>query len=226
MAHQNPFRDSGKSFHEILEEYLHSKLPADVKLGQPLALAIHEFKIEIRGLAPAVWRRVQVPNELTLHQLHQVIQCVFGWSGFHLHCFKIQKASYGMPDPSMPEVFDEEERRICDFAARKGTKWHYEYDFGDSWGHVLTLEKVLPWQDNFDPVCLKGTRACPPEDSGGPPGYWRKLQIMRDPTHKEHEEVCDWMGRDWDPERFDLNSINLRLKQQFTRLRQSRRKKS
>jgi len=167
-----------------------------------------------------------VPNDLSLQKLHWVIQCLFGWDESHLHRFEIQKTAYGVPDPDSYEVLDEEERRICDFAVRKGTKWFYEYDFGDCWGHVIALEKVLPWQDNFVPVCLEGARACPPEDSGGPPGYWWKLQIMQDPTHKEHEEVCDWMGRDWDPERFDLSSVNLRLKQQFTRLRPSRRKKS
>jgi hypothetical protein len=35
---------------------------------------------------------------------------------------------------------------------------------------------------------------------------------LRDPKHPEHNEVIDWMGEDFDPEAFDLQDINSRLK--------------
>jgi hypothetical protein len=49
----------------------------------------------------------------------------------------------------------------------------YEYDFGDGWIHRLTLEDihVQPLKLARLPRCLAGKRACPPEDSGGVPGY-------------------------------------------------------
>jgi hypothetical protein len=34
-----------------------------------------------------VWRRVHVPSAATLGVLHQVVQAVMGWEGYHLHAF-------------------------------------------------------------------------------------------------------------------------------------------
>jgi Plasmid pRiA4b ORF-3-like protein len=41
---------------------------------------IFEFKIELREVRPAVLRRVQVPAEITLAGLHQVVQVAMGWT--------------------------------------------------------------------------------------------------------------------------------------------------
>jgi dihydropteroate synthase len=44
----------------------------------------------------------------------------------------------------------------------------YTYDFGDNWEHKIQLEKILPREKNINyPICIKGKRACPPEDCGG-----------------------------------------------------------
>ncbi|MFV9630776.1 MAG: plasmid pRiA4b ORF-3 family protein [Methanosarcinales archaeon] len=65
--------------------------------------------------------------------------------------------------------------------------------------------------DKHYPVCLKGKRACPPEDSGGAYGYDEILEILKNPQHPEHEEMMDWVDYDFDPEYFDLDEINQRL---------------
>ena len=220
----NPFLRHGRSFEKALAEYLKPPKPVDVRLHELLPPAIYQFKIQIRTLAPAVWRRVQVPNDLTLHQLHRVIQILFGWWDYHLHHFEIQGTRYGIPDPEMRDIINDRRRRLRDFTARAGTKWRYEYDYGDSWFHVLTLERILPPREGFVPECLKGVRAGPKEDSGGPWGYVEKLRIMRDPTHPEHTDICDWMGRDLDPERFDLNLTNVALQREFARHQRKRKK--
>lgn len=85
----------------------------------------------------------------------------------------------------------------------------YEYDFGDSWEHEMLLEKILPAEpDVFYPRCLKGKRACPPEDCGGIWGYAELLEELRDEAHSEHETYLEWLGDDLDPEAFDLDEIN------------------
>ena len=72
---------------------------------------------------------------------------------------------------------------------REGQRLSYEYDFGDSWDHTLLVEKILPSQESVRyPVCLKGKRACPPEDEGGVWGYENFLEAIRNPDHDEHEE--------------------------------------
>ena len=85
----------------------------------------------------------------------------------------------------------------------------YEYDFGDSWEHKILLEKILPYDSKIVlPVCLKGKRACPPEDCGGIWGYEELLVTISDSKHPDHEDMLEWLGGNFDPEEFDLEEIN------------------
>lgn len=58
-----------------------------------------QLKIELAGIKPLIWRRVIVPEAITLAKLHQVIQAVMGWTDSHLHEFEIAGEQYGIPDP-------------------------------------------------------------------------------------------------------------------------------
>jgi hypothetical protein len=88
-------------------------------------------------------------------------------------------------------------------------KFSYTYDFGDNWEHVVLVEKVLDPEPGLHyPRCLAGKRACPPEDCGGPWGYADFLAAIQDPRHKQHEEMTDWIGGEFDPEAFDLDDVN------------------
>jgi hypothetical protein len=40
-------------------------------------------------------------------------------------------------------------------------------------------------------VSLDGENACPPEDFGGIWGYYELLQVLKNPKHKEHQEMLD-----------------------------------
>lgn len=51
----------------------------------------------------------------------------------------------------------------------------------------------------------------PPEDCGGIPGFYNLLEAIRNPEHEEHEELSEWLGRDFDPNAFSLNAVNRRL---------------
>lgn len=41
---------------------------------------------------------------------------------------------------------------------------------------------------------LAAAGACPPEDSGGAPGFDDLLAALADPAHARHAEVAEWMG--------------------------------
>lgn len=62
------------------------------------------------------------------------------------------------------------------------------------------------------PVCLEGAMACPPEDCGGIGGYYKYLAAIKNPKHPEHKEILEWMGKKFDPEKFELEKINKALK--------------
>ena len=59
---------------------------------------------------------------------------------------------------------------IGDLLKYKGDQVIYEYDFGDSWIHTLTLEAIHNSANTSTqvPSCIAGQMACPREDSGGP----------------------------------------------------------
>jgi hypothetical protein len=179
---------------------------------------VYRLKVTLKGSKPPIWRRLEVPGNITLAKLHRILQVAMGWTNSHLHSFKIGKTYYQEPNPDFAPMFstanekNDKRFKLEQVAVREKMKFLYEYDFGDSWEHEILVEKILPMtENNRHPVCLKGARACPPEDIGGLWGYYDFLEIMQDPEHPEHEDMMAWVGGEFDPDEFDLEGINKRL---------------
>lgn len=185
-----------------------SKKPAQV---------IYQLKIVLNGSKPPIWRRVTVPGTILLSQLHDVVQVAMGWTDSHLHRFEIGPSRYtGVypgGDPFDNGELDDAEYRLCDLVKKATMKFAYEYDFGDSWDHQITVEKIT---DAAAPLghaeCLSGKKGCPPEDCGGLWGYYQLLNTLADPQAKEHKMMMEWTGGPIDPDEFDLAAVNSRLK--------------
>jgi hypothetical protein len=175
---------------------------------------VHQLKISLQNSKPPIWRRVQVPSNITLGELHHVIQQAMGWYDCHLHQFTVGGIDYGEPAPEWEfEVENENRVRLEQVAPEPKNKLSYQYDFGDDWQHQILVEKVLPAEPDVTyPICLKGKRACPPEDCGGVWGYDDFLQAIQDPNHPEHETMLEWIGGDFDPEAFSVDEVNQRLR--------------
>ncbi len=175
--------------------------------------SIHQLKVTLKGIRPPIWRRIQVPSDVTLAKLHGILQVTLGWHHSHLHQFRVGETTYG--DRSVLEDVDirsERTARLNHVAASKQSKLWYDYDFGDGWEHEIVVEAVLPPAPGVGYlVCLTGRRACPPEDCGGIWGYADMLEIIRTPAHDEHASMMEWLGGPFDPEAFDLVGVNRRL---------------
>ncbi|KXA90697.1 hypothetical protein AKJ39_03535 [candidate division MSBL1 archaeon SCGC-AAA259J03] len=176
---------------------------------------VYQFKITLKGIRPPVWRRIQVPENYSFWDLHVAIQDVMGWLDYHLHEFELIDPSSGMerriglPHEEFPRVLAGWEQAIAEYFTEEGQTVDYVYDFGDNWEHKVELEKILPREENVDyPRCIKGKRACPPEDCGGVWGYEEFLKIIDDPDHEDHEEMLEWVGGEFDPDRFNLEDIS------------------
>ena len=175
---------------------------------------VYQLKISLKGGKPPIWRRVQVVADTTLFELHKIIQITMGWWDSHLHQFIIHGKYFGIPHPDYyMEVTNETNIRLLDVINAEKEKFIYEYDFGDSWEHVILIEKILSNDPKIKyPVCIKGKRACPPEDCGGIWGYYNFLEIIQNPDHPEYDEMSEWWDAgEFDPEAFDLDQINMRL---------------
>ncbi|MBL8699438.1 MAG: plasmid pRiA4b ORF-3 family protein [Alphaproteobacteria bacterium] len=176
---------------------------------EPTALRL---TITIADIEPAIWRRVVVPRALNFAQLHEVIQAAFDWTDSHLHHFIVGGLVIGAPE------FDEDgfneyttleatEIKLTDLLIRYDEKLRirYEYDFGDSWRHEIEIEELAPADTPAGPlpICIAGARHRPPEDVGGPNGYFEFLEAWHDKTHVDHKALRRWVGRAFDPEKFD-----------------------
>lgn len=177
---------------------------------------VYQFKITLRGGKPPIWRRIQVPKTYTFGDLHVAIQDAMGWGDCHLHEFEMVRPSSGLevnigsPDEDFSrEVLPEWKHKIADYFSMENRSADYLYDFGDSWEHKIELEKILPREKDVNyPICIKGKRACPPEDCGGIWGYMDFLEIITDPDHEEYQEMLEWVGGEFDPEHFDVKEVH------------------
>jgi hypothetical protein len=175
-----------------------------------------QLKISLKYMRPPIWRRVQVPKDITLAELHDVIQVTFGWMGYHLHQFEVDDTVYG--DPSMLDdgfgdrTHNEARLRLGQLVNRGITRFFYTYDFGDNWLHEIKVEKVLPAAPGVDyPVLTGGKRRAPPEDCGGVPGFAMFLEAINDESHPEHAEMREWHGESFDPDDMEREIVEARL---------------
>ncbi len=175
---------------------------------------LYQLKITLRGSKPPIWRRLQVRGNTPLATLHAIFQIVMGWTNSHLHQFIIHGVEYGIRDPEYDMDLEDETRvRLEELISAEKEKFIYEYDFGDSWKHEILVEKIVPIEAGVQlPICLQGKRACPPEDCGGIWGYAEFLEAIEDVNHPEHDDMLEWIGGEFDPEEFDVDSINTDLK--------------
>lgn len=176
---------------------------------------MYKLKISLLHIEPEIWRRVVVPRHIHLGQLHDVIQCVMGWTDTHLHEFSQGNRHFGVPDFDFDEpsrLTKESNTKLHKLLSAPGDRLDYVYDMGDYWEHAIVLEQILP-TDTDKPItsCLGGERGCPPEDVGGPWSYAEFLEALGDPNHEEHDHWVDWAGEYFHAEEFDLSGTNNRL---------------
>jgi hypothetical protein len=194
-----------------------TQTPSD---NPPLAYVL---RVNIADSRPKIWRKLRVPENCTLGDLHKILQVAFGWENSHMHSFTVNSIQYGMPLEDMGfddefDIVDEDTVCLSQLDLQPKQKFTYLYDFGDSWQHEITVSKIVPIgaedKESMGPCCLDGERAGPLEDSGGIWGYEEMLEVLKDPGHKDYEDIHEWAG-DFDSEYVGLEDINKRLKQIF-----------
>ena len=177
----------------------------------------YQLRIALRRTKPPIWRRVLVPPSMYLDTLHHLIQVVMGWEDRHLHMFRKGDRRYSKPGPwdndwresATSRHLDERKHRIGQLLKREKDWMTYMYDFGDSWEHKITLQKILPYDRTVRlPACTGGRRRCPPEDCGGVWGYYEMLEVLKDPNARDHEHMKEWIGEDFDPGEFSVQAVD------------------
>jgi len=121
---------------------------------------ILQLKVWLMNISPMVWRRLLVPVDCTLRELHGLLQVAMGWQGFHLYQFRLHAVRYGCSALSTRSSGVP----LSVLGLRKGTRFCYEYDLNLPWAHEIRVG---------------GSGACPPEDCGGPARFMdRRLDVL------------------------------------------------
>jgi hypothetical protein len=176
----------------------------------------YQLKVVLKDIRPMVWRRVHVPVDIHLDDLHLVLQAAFSWTNSHLHSFnfddQVYSTSYEPGDLTELNMLDDRGIPLSSLVNTPGQTFSYTYDFGDDWHHIVTLEKQLTG-DSFRkyPLCSEGMRAAPPEDCGGPPGFAQLRRIMKNPAHPEYQSYYEWIGYPYFPDLCDIACFDRRL---------------
>lgn len=168
------------------------------------------LKVQLCDISPAIWRSFTVSADITLGDLHTLLQVIMGWTNSHLHGFRDEENCYGPFDEELEDQVDENNVLLSDVFRKKESSLVYYYDFGDGWEHQITCEEVLLKTPETE--VIDGKRACPPDDCGGVPGYYRILEAFADSNDDEHDDLMDWLSDDYDPKFFDAEQINRALK--------------
>ena len=178
-------------------------------------------RVDLMYAKPPIWRRLVLPGDLVLDELHDVLQVAMGWQDGHLHKFGVgadrRTRAYFVTRFDLSEGDDglvEDGVRLDQVVSGKGDRLFYDYDFGDGWEHVLVVEDVFDDPPPV-PVCLTGKMACPPEDCGGLGGYEELAAWVRGgddpratPMGLGAQEMRDWLPRGWHPDLFSVAETN------------------
>ncbi len=179
-------------------------------------MKIQNLTIKLVGSTPVINRKLQVPVQMNLHQLHELIQTAMPWGDCHMYEFHCRGKEYWREaeddvDDEFEEEFDEEFDDLFEKASQQWSvkqflthtnakKFHYVYDFGDNWDHLITVGAVEDANPNeIYPKLLAANGLCPPEDIGGIQHYYWALEIINEPEHENHEETLGWFDDDFDP---------------------------
>lgn len=126
------------------------------------ATRILQIKIELRGERPIVWRRVLVPDSMTLAELHEVVQLSMGWANADLHEFEIEAQRFGVTggadDPD--EDLLDGARAALGLVAGVGSELIHLHELDDAcWSHLLRVEvSTAPEPGLRYPRCVAGAR--------------------------------------------------------------------
>jgi len=174
--------------------------------------AIATLRIEIKDIEPLIWRRVAVRSSMNLMALHKVIQAAMGWLDYHRWELVVEERKYGILDPDRPHVKNGATTQLATILVSGVTEFDYVYDFGDNWEHRIVVEGISNAEaDAKYPRFLGGERRCPPEDCGGPPGYFEFMENIANKRSKKAKEALDWYGGPYHPDDIDVEQINVTL---------------
>ncbi|HVW44205.1 MAG TPA: plasmid pRiA4b ORF-3 family protein, partial [Amycolatopsis sp.] len=150
-------RDSGGL--DLLADSAH---PGAAGLHHTLVAANVRIRVQQLEIAreEGAWRRILVPDSVTLGGLHEIIRLLMAHEGDELHEFDVDGLRYSDPFYGLPDHRDEHEIRLSTVFPRPGSGLRYAYDLAAPWEYRVTCEKIVaPAAGTTYPSCVAGEGA-------------------------------------------------------------------
>ncbi|MEK5078009.1 plasmid pRiA4b ORF-3 family protein [Solibacillus sp. FSL W7-1436] len=190
---------------------------------QIMDVELYQLNIQLDLDGHEIWRRVLIPANYSFRSLHNLIQIVFDWQNYHLHEFSVARKdnrnlkivmdddpdTLEFADSSADEIVQERFVSLAEIFSQH-PEVIYEYDFGDSWEHIITLEKSITATSQHAKL-IEGKGERPPEDVGGLHGFNEYLAMINDPNSAEDKDFMEWAASQKE-RNFSLAYTNHRLK--------------
>ena len=121
----------------------------------------YDIKVRLDDFRPLTWRDLIIPENITFHQLHLIMQELWDLYDMHLYEFSDKKYTkkfidfdrFAMNNEYIPDYNEYNAKEYCiSILFDSYKKIDYTYDFGDSW--YFTIEMSFD-QNYFQPYFLK-----------------------------------------------------------------------
>jgi len=113
---------------------------------------IYQIRVTLNGSKPPIWRKLAVPSDIVLDELHEVIQIAMGWTNSHLHQFRLHDKGLKPSPQEMARRFQRDEWGDDFLGRMRGervfvaevTSWGDPSDLGGEDEEEFTLAEVCP----------------------------------------------------------------------------------
>jgi len=175
---------------------------------------IFAFKLTLTDSYPEIWRRILVPDECTLGDLHYVISYSFCWFQDSSHEFTLGSRTFGPKDKGAPTSREDEHRVfLTQVFKRPGHDMRYVYSLRDEWSVDVRLEgEQAPVPRGHYPCCIEGQNDGPPDGVGGISRYNEVVKAFRNPEAWKAMRAtlgdAEWLDGGIEPTYLGIGDIN------------------
>jgi hypothetical protein len=172
-----------------------------------------KLRLQLQSVQPAIWRQVLAPPQLTLAELHELIQAAMGWGNYRSYRLLHGEQQWGPDDLDKPGVLPASATTLGDLMAQPGDTLTYRYHMKHLWD-VQLVHEGRSLKRTPGARLLEGARNCPPEEVPGPAAY-AELVAARLGGPQPEDPYLAWLSDHFDPEAFDLKASRRAVRQWF-----------
>ncbi|MCZ4327397.1 plasmid pRiA4b ORF-3 family protein [Brachybacterium paraconglomeratum] len=136
--------------HEVFGD---ATTPVDRRRPQPSTGKVLTVRVDLHRSSPPIWRRLELRSDLSLEDVHTVLQTAFDWAGYHSWRFAAGGAPFDeaaqqflcasdVEEGEDPDGIPAGEVRLGEQLQQAGDALKYLYDYGDGWDLGLVVESV------------------------------------------------------------------------------------